>query len=223
MDLSLIAPCGMNCAICRAYLRDKKKCPGCNGGDINKSASCLKCKIKNCEKLKEGKLEFCYECNEFPCPRIEQIDKRYITKYLMSMIDNLEQIKNLGMETFLEDEKVKWTCKSCGGIICVHKGACINCMKMNDFTKSAILKDFQKIPGVGKSSSLDLYNLGYRSIAELKDLDPEEMYEKICVYQGMHVDRCMLYVFRCAVYYAANDIHDPELLKWWNWKDGDIK
>ena len=28
----------------------------------------------------------------------------------------------------------------------------------------------------------------------------------------------MLYVFRCALYYASNDIHDPELLKWWNWK-----
>ena len=111
MDSSLIAPCGMNCAICRAYLRDKKKCPGCNGSDINKSASCLKCKIKNCEKLKEGKLGFCYECNEFPCSRMKQIDKRYRTKYSMSMIENLEQIENLGMETFLKNEKIKWTCK----------------------------------------------------------------------------------------------------------------
>jgi Pathogenicity locus len=29
----------------------------------------------------------------------------------------------------------------------------------------------------------------------------------------------MLYIFRSAVYYASNDSHDPELLKWWNWKD----
>lgn len=86
-------------------------------------------------------------------------------------------------------------------------------------SKSDILKEFQKIPGVGKSISQDLYNLGYRSIEDLKNLDPEEMYTNLCVYQNMHVDRCMLYVFRCAVYYAANDVHDPELLKWWNWKD----
>lgn len=85
--------------------------------------------------------------------------------------------------------------------------------------KQAILKEFQKIPGVGKSISQDLYNLGYRSVKELKNLEPEEMYRNICEYQGMHVDRCMLYVFRCAVYYASNDIHDSELLKWWNWKD----
>jgi hypothetical protein len=29
----------------------------------------------------------------------------------------------------------------------------------------------------------------------------------------------VLYVFRCAVYFANNSTHDPELLKWWNWKD----
>jgi hypothetical protein len=29
----------------------------------------------------------------------------------------------------------------------------------------------------------------------------------------------MLYVFRTAVYYASNSKHDPEKLKWWNWKD----
>jgi hypothetical protein len=33
------------------------------------------------------------------------------------------------------------------------------------------------------------------------------------------VDRCVLYVFRCAVYFASEAEHDPELLKWWNWKD----
>ncbi|MHA2066255.1 MAG: hypothetical protein ACXABY_17925 [Candidatus Thorarchaeota archaeon] len=29
----------------------------------------------------------------------------------------------------------------------------------------------------------------------------------------------MLYVFRCAIYYASNNEHDPQLLKWQNWKD----
>ncbi|MFZ2538735.1 MAG: helix-hairpin-helix domain-containing protein [Oscillospiraceae bacterium] len=91
--------------------------------------------------------------------------------------------------------------------------------EIKESDKRAILKDFQKIPGVGKSISQDLYDLGYRSIEELKNLDPEEMYKNLCAYQDMHVDRCMLYVFRCAVYYASSDIHDPELLKWWNWKD----
>ena len=90
---------------------------------------------------------------------------------------------------------------------------------MTEATKQATLKEFQRIPGVGKSISQDLWNLGLRSMQELKDQDPEELYLKICAYQGNQVDRCMLYVFRCAVYYASNEQHDAELLKWWNWKD----
>ena len=90
---------------------------------------------------------------------------------------------------------------------------------MTEATKQATLKEFQRIPGVGKSISQDLWNLGLRSLQELKDQDPEELYLKICAYQGNQVDRCMLYVFRCAVYYASNEQHDAELLKWWNWKD----
>ncbi len=85
--------------------------------------------------------------------------------------------------------------------------------------KQTILQEFQKIPGVGKSIAQDLYNLGYRSIAELKDQDPEEIYLKSCELQNQRIDRCLLYVYRCAVYYASTKKPEPELLKWWNWKD----
>ena len=90
---------------------------------------------------------------------------------------------------------------------------------MTQATKEATLKEFQHIPGVGKSISQDLWSLGLRSVQDLKDQDPEVLYLKICAYQGTQVDRCMLYVFRCAVYYASHEQHDPELLKWWKWKD----
>ena len=85
--------------------------------------------------------------------------------------------------------------------------------------KQDALKDLQRIPGIGKSLSQDLWNLGIRSVPDLKGRDPEELYERICYQQGAHVDRCVLYTFRCAVYYASAEQHDPELLKWWNWKD----
>jgi hypothetical protein len=85
--------------------------------------------------------------------------------------------------------------------------------------KQVELKEFLQIPGVGKSIAEDLWNLGLRSVSDLKDQDPEALYMRLCAYQGTHVDRCMLYVFRCAVYYTSNDVHDAELLKWWNWKD----
>jgi len=81
------------------------------------------------------------------------------------------------------------------------------------------LKLFREIPGVGVSIAQDLVNLGYRKIEQLKSADPEKMYLALCDYQGVKVDRCMLYVFRLCHYYASHDIQDPEKLKWWNWKD----
>ena len=79
--------------------------------------------------------------------------------------------------------------------------------------------DLQKIPYVGKETEQDLLLLGFDSIASLKGADPEAMYQKECVLKGGKVDRCQLYVYRMAVYYAENETHDPEKLKWWNWKD----
>jgi Pathogenicity locus len=85
--------------------------------------------------------------------------------------------------------------------------------------KQAVLKEFRQIPGVGKSIAEDLWNLGLRSVADLKNQEPEALYMSLCALHRTHVDRCMLYVFRCTVYYASNDTFDAELLKWWNWKD----
>lgn len=79
--------------------------------------------------------------------------------------------------------------------------------------------DLQKIPYVGKETEQDLRLLGFDSIASLKGADPEKMYEKECALKGVKVDKCQLYVYRMAVYYAENETHDPEKLKWWNWKD----
>jgi hypothetical protein len=81
------------------------------------------------------------------------------------------------------------------------------------------LKELQTIPGIGESLSQDLLDLGYRKVYDLKGENPESMYQNLMDLRGQHVDRCVLYVFRCAVYYASNSVHEPELLKWWKWKD----
>lgn len=83
------------------------------------------------------------------------------------------------------------------------------------------LRDFRRIPGVGVRIAEDLWELGFRKVEELRGEDPEILYEQLCALQGCRVDRCMLYVFRCAVYFASTNpvYHDPNKLKWWNWKD----
>ncbi|MBN1823899.1 MAG: helix-hairpin-helix domain-containing protein [Endomicrobiales bacterium] len=75
------------------------------------------------------------------------------------------------------------------------------------------------IPGVGPSIARDLVDLGYREVSALRGADPEGMYRKLCSMRGCRIDRCVLYVFRCAVYFAGRKKHDPRLLKWWNWKE----
>ncbi len=90
-------------------------------------------------------------------------------------------------------------------------------MRLN-MDKDSVLKELRRIPGVGRSMAEELYGLGIRSIDVLKGMDPEALYLKLCGERGRHMDRCVLYVFRCAVYFASHKKHDPELLKWWNWK-----
>ncbi|MBI4063576.1 MAG: pathogenicity locus [Elusimicrobia bacterium] len=85
--------------------------------------------------------------------------------------------------------------------------------------KSEVLRELRKIPGVGASIALDLYAIGIRSIADLKDKSPEKLYDQSNKLVGQVQDRCLLYVFRTAVYYAREKRPDPWLLKWWNWKD----
>jgi hypothetical protein len=91
---------------------------------------------------------------------------------------------------------------------------------MTDPARAAALRDLRRIPGVGAAVADDLWRLGVRRVADLRGRDPQALYEALCRDQGMHVDRCMLYTFRCAVYFAGEERPDPELLRWWAWKDG---
>ncbi len=99
----LIAACGMNCRICIGYFgytmsgkKRKIKCIGCKPRD--KSCAFLK---KYCKKLTKKEVDYCYECSDFPCFHLEKIDKGYRERYNMSMIENLEYIRDNGMDKFL--------------------------------------------------------------------------------------------------------------------------
>lgn len=132
MKEQLIAPCGMNCGLCIAYQAKKydldkqgfrrKYCPGC----LPRGMNCTHMK-ERCETIGNGLVRFCFECKEYPCKRLKGLDKRYSTKYHMSMIENLDFINEYGMKLFLEREESKWLCPDCGASICCHNGLCLNC------------------------------------------------------------------------------------------------
>lgn len=77
----------------------------------------------------------------------------------------------------------------------------------------------QVIPGIGPSLAADLRLLGIRTVADLKGRDPERLYRRLERLSGGPQDRCVLYTFRCAVYFAETRRPTPRLLRWWNWTD----
>jgi ribosomal protein L32 len=128
----LVAPCGMNCALCACYLalvNDIKnkgvKMPYCTGcRPRNKKCAFLK---KRCSKLRNGEVTFCFECPDFPCAPLKTLDDRYKSRYRNSMIENSVFIRENGLQSFLEEQAKTWKCQNCGEMICCHNGVCFNC------------------------------------------------------------------------------------------------
>jgi hypothetical protein len=125
----LFAYCGINCQTCVGFLGYKlsgektEPCHGCR----TKFYSCTFFK-KYCKNIaNRKKIEFCYECPDFPCANLKEIDKYYTGKYGVSIIEGFTHIKNKGMEDFLAIEKEKWKCPTCGGVICAQTKRCYTC------------------------------------------------------------------------------------------------
>jgi hypothetical protein len=72
---------------------------------------------------------YCCDCSSFPCESLTRLDKRYRTKYGMSMIENLKSIRVSGIQDFVRSEAAKWSCPGCGATICVHKAHCLECQR----------------------------------------------------------------------------------------------
>ena len=115
INRNLIAPCGMNCGICAAYLRKKNACAGCNKIEADSPKTRVSCRIRICPQ-RRGK--YCHDCADYPCDRLMRLDKRYRARYGMSEIENLEFIRARGVNEFIKRERRKW--QSARGVFCVH-------------------------------------------------------------------------------------------------------
>jgi hypothetical protein len=127
MRTHLIAPCGMDCKICIGHIREKNTCPGCRGDTASILTGCAKCIIRNCDYFKTTDKKYCFSCPKYPCTRLKQLDKRYTNKYNMSMLENLEYIKQYGVRKFAKKEEKKWKCSKCGEMLSCHRHTCEAC------------------------------------------------------------------------------------------------
>jgi len=126
-ERSLIAPCGMNCGSCIAYMRPKNDCPGC--WFVEQGKARVNCVIRKCTLLLKTDSKFCFDCQKFPCQRLKQLDKRYSTKYHTSFLENLIMIKEKGIDDFLSFETARRKCPDCGASLSVHRDYCLACSK----------------------------------------------------------------------------------------------
>jgi len=122
-DPELIAPCGMNCAICRDYLLSK--CTGCR--IRNKKCAFIKKRCEDNLKLLKGEVDYCFECQCFPCETLRKLDHKYNERYGMSMIDNLRLIKEKGIHQFILIQNRRYSCPECGHMISIHDQKCLYC------------------------------------------------------------------------------------------------
>jgi hypothetical protein len=86
-------------------------------------------------------------------------------------------------------------------------------------TPATVKDELLEAPGIGRSLAADLHDLGVHSLRDLGREDPEVLYARLCEERGVRMDPCVLYAFRCAVYYARTPRPRPDLLQWWKWKD----
>jgi len=123
----MIAPCGINCGVCRLAFGTKSGCHGCRAEEA-KPKYCATCGIRNCGE-RHGR-RFCVECPSYPCQRLRRLDARYRSRYRTSLVENLERIRELGLRRFVQIERQRWTCRGCGLLTSVHKAACLYCGRL---------------------------------------------------------------------------------------------
>ena len=111
IDTAMFAPCGMNCLVCYKHCYHKKPCAGCLNSDMGKG------------------LSYCFECPDYPCKLIKNLEKSYNKRYQASLMENSEFVRQHRLERFMEQQKGKYTCPKCGGIISIHDRECSECQE----------------------------------------------------------------------------------------------
>jgi hypothetical protein len=124
---SMFSPCGMNCTVCYVHLKKKKPCGGCLGEGTHKPERCKACKIKICAQGKGW--VYCFDCSDFPCKLIKNLERSYQKRYDVSLVENSRSVKEKGFTKFFENERMRWTCTECGGVISLHDKVCSECEK----------------------------------------------------------------------------------------------
>jgi hypothetical protein len=128
----LVAPCGMDCGVCGAYLAHSHDVPRQRGV----IAHCSGCRARgkrcaylkgHCSALADGDVDFCFECADYACARLQHLDSRYRERYGMSLIENLDVVREAGVAALIDRQQARFACARCGRLRSVHNQKCYVC------------------------------------------------------------------------------------------------
>lgn len=121
--INLVAPCGIDCGICELnmckdnpqlliYLvskgipKEKLPCKGCRAIKGDCPVISAKCETYIC--ITQKKFDFCFECDDFPCSKLNpSADRAEILPHNLKVF-NLCTIKRIGVESFIgESSEIK--------------------------------------------------------------------------------------------------------------------
>jgi len=131
--------CGLYCGACGIFLANMKNrvedlakekgmkpedlvCNGCKSAI--QSVYCRDCEFIACAV--EKKVEFCCDCPEYPCKKISDF-KHDKSPHHSIVFKNLELIKEYGVENWLIEQKIRWSCPECGEPYSWYTEKCSNC------------------------------------------------------------------------------------------------
>ncbi len=114
---TLVAPCGIDCGLCECHTakdnpalmnylvsagvrRDRLPCDGCRA--IKGACPVLEAECETYRCITDRNLQFCYECTDFPCSRLNPAADRAQQLPHNTKVFNLCYIQRQGLDKFRE-------------------------------------------------------------------------------------------------------------------------
>jgi len=87
---------------------EEVRCEGCRGPlHLHWSSDC---KMMLCAKNKG--IEYCFQCKDFPCSLLKEFSQDGIAHHKRT-VENMKQMKEKGLDAWIEDQKKKSQCLFC--------------------------------------------------------------------------------------------------------------
>lgn len=99
-DNLLFSLCGLNCSLCPMFV--KKTCSGCIKGSMCYNI----CNIVPCS-LEHGAVDYCFECEDYPCDKYEGIDENDSLMTHINQLIDMEKAKTMWIEKYNQEQSHK--------------------------------------------------------------------------------------------------------------------